>query len=235
MVTVVDPAGPATARPGGARRAGQSPARFGLVLLLQFVLLFVLVGSEGGSDMRKRLDLTSILISLSAIAVSTRRTWERWAVIGLAFVAVTFSGGALSGLRPLGLDAGPLLSVLCSAYTTWLLTRAVVRSRRITSAVLGGALAAYVMAGLAFAIAYGVIEVSRPGAFLAAGAAAVSFADLVYFSFVTLMTIGFGDVTPLAPLARAVVLFEGLFGVVFTTMVMASLVAGYLRHREGAA
>ena len=48
----------------------------------------------------------------------------------------------------------------------------------------------------------------------------------------TLLTIGFGDVTPVAPLARAVVLFEGIFGVVFTTIVMASLVAGYLRHRS---
>ena len=48
----------------------------------------------------------------------------------------------------------------------------------------------------------------------------------------TLLTIGFGDVTAAAPFARAVVLVEGLFGVVFTTVVMASLVAGYLRHRE---
>jgi hypothetical protein len=38
-------------------------------------------------------------------------------------------------------------------------------------------------------------------------------------------------VTPAAPLARAVVLSEGLFGVIFTTAVMASLVAGYLRYR----
>jgi hypothetical protein len=47
-----------------------------------------------------------------------------------------------------------------------------------------------------------------------------------------MLTIGFGDVTPVAPIARVAVLFEGLFGVVFTTIVMASLVAGYLRQRE---
>ena len=62
-----------------------------------------------------------------------------------------------------------------------------------------------------------------------------AFPDLVYFSFVTLLTIGFGDVTPAAPLARAVALLEGIFGVIFTTVVMAALVAGYLRHREGRA
>ena len=81
--------------------------------------------------------------------------------------------------------------------------------------------------GLAFAVAYGVIENVRPGAFETAKALPASFPDLVSLSFVTLLTIGFGDVTPLAPLARALVLFEGLFGVIFTTVVMASLVAGY--------
>jgi hypothetical protein len=221
------PTGPAPSRPGRTHSA-----RFGVVLLLQFALLVVLVGTEGGPDIRKRLDITSILIPLSAIAVDTRRRRERWGVIVLAFLAVSFSGGALSGLRPANVDLGPMLSVLCSGYTTWLLLRAVVSNRQVTTAVLGGALAAYIMAGLAFAIAYGVIAASVPGAFLAASAAGVTFGDLVYFSFVTLLTIGFGDVTPVAPLARAVVVFEGLFGVLFTTVVMASLVAGYLRDRR---
>jgi len=214
-----------------ADRVRRLRARFGVVLLLQFALLFILVGTEGGPDIRRRLDLTSILIPLSAVAVETRRSRERWGVIGLAVLAASFSGGALSGLRPRNFDVGPILSVLCSGYTTWLLMRAVLTSRRVTANVLGGALAAYVMAGMAFAIAYGVIAARIPGAFMAASAAGVTFGDLVYFSFVTLLTIGFGDVTPIAPLARAVVLFEGIFGVIYTTIVMASLVASYLQHR----
>jgi len=102
----------------------------------------------------------------------------------------------------------------------------------VTGDVLAGALASYIMAGLAFAVVYGVIEGRSPDAFQVAGTGRASFPDLVYFSFVTMLTIGFGDVTPAAPLARAVVLFQGLFGVVFTTIVMASLVAGYLRQRD---
>jgi voltage-gated potassium channel len=98
--------------------------------------------------------------------------------------------------------------------------------------VLAGALASFMMAGMAFAVVYGVIEARLPGAFAAPGLEPAAFPDLVYFSFVTLLTIGFGDVTPVAPVARAFVLFEGLFSVIFTTIVMASLVAGYLRHRS---
>jgi hypothetical protein len=215
-----------------AARIGLPKARFSVVLVLQFVVLFWLVASEGGRDMKALLGLTSIIIPLSAIAVATDRKHERRTAVALAVIAVVFNGGWLSGFRPFGAEIGPGLSVLFSAYTTWLLMAGVIRSPRITGDVLAGALASFMMAGMAFAVVYGVIEGRIPGAFATPGLEPASFPDLVYFSFVTLLTIGFGDVTPVAPVARAVVLFEGVFSVVFTTIVMASLVAGYLRHRD---
>ena len=207
-------------------------ARFAAVLLLQFGLLFWLVAFDRGRELRNLLDLTGVIIPLFAIAVVTERRRERRAVVALAVGAMAFSGGALSGVRPGGVDVGPLLAVVFSTYATWKMLLGIVRSERVTGNVLAGALATYIMAGLAFAVVYGVVAVRRPDAFVTAAAAPATFPDLVYFSFVTLLTIGFGDVTPAAPFARAVVLVEGLFGVVFTTVVMASLVAGYLRHRE---
>jgi hypothetical protein len=215
-----------------AARIGLPKARFSVVLVLQFVMLFGLVGSGGGRGMKSLLGLTSIVLPLSAIAMATDRKRERRIAFALAAVAVAFNGGALSGFRPFSLDIGPGLSVLFAGYTTWVLMAGVLRSPRITGDVLAGALASFIMAGLAFGVVYGIIEGRIPGAFAAPGLEPASFPDLVYFSFVTLLTIGFGDVTPAAPLARAVVLFEGIFGVVFTTIVMAALVAGYLRHRS---
>ena len=207
-------------------------ARFGFVLLLQFGLLVWLVAFDHAQDTRVLLDLTGVVIPLFAIAVVTERKRDRRAAVVLAGAAIVFSGGALSGFRPAGGEAGPLLAVVFSAYATWRMLTGIVRSARITGNVLAGALATYIMAGLAFAVVYGVIASRRPDAFATVAATPTSFPDLVYFSFVTLLTIGFGDVTPAAPIARAVVLAEGLFGVVFTTVVMASLVAGYIRHRE---
>jgi hypothetical protein len=215
-----------------AVRVGLPKARFSVVLVLQFVTLFWLVASDAGRGMYRLLELTGIVIPLSAIAVATDRKHERRIAFTLALAAIAFNGGALSGFRPFSFEIGPGLSVLFSAYTTWILMAGVIRSPRITGDVLAGALASFMMAGMAFAVVYGVIEARTPGAFAAPGLEPASFPDLVYFSFVTLLTIGFGDVTPVAPLARAVVLFEGLFSVVFTTIVMASLVAGYLRQRS---
>jgi voltage-gated potassium channel len=207
-------------------------ARFAVVLLLQSGLLVWLVAFDHERDARMLLELTGVVIPLFAIAVVTNRKRDRRLAVALAAGAMVFSGGALSGVRPGGGDVGPLLAVVFSAYATWKMLTGIVSSERVTANVLAGALATYIMAGLAFAVVYGVIAVRRPDAFLTSSAAPASFPDLVYFSFVTLLTIGFGDVAPAAPSARAVVLVEGLFGVVFTTVVMASLVAGYLRHRE---
>ena len=208
-------------------------ARFAVVLLLQFGLMVWLVGFDRGRDMRSELEITGVIIPLFAIAIVTSRRRDRWIAAALATGAIVFSGGALSGVRPGGGNVGPLLAVIFSAHATWKMLIGIVRSERVTSDVLAGALATYIMAGLAFAVVYGVIASRHPAAFMAGTSAPASFQDLVYFSFVTLLTIGFGDVTAAAPAARAVVLVEGLFGVVFTTVVMASLVAGYLRHREG--
>lgn len=213
-------------------RIDRPHARFGLVLLLQFGLVFWLVAFNSGRDIRVLLNLTGVIIPLCAIAVVTEERRQRWIAVGLALVAIVFSGGALSGIRPGNLDLGPSVAAAFSAYATWILLRRIVTSQRVTGDILVGALAAYIGAGLAFAVVYGVIETHQPDAFHTAAAANASFPELVYFSFVTLLTIGFGDVTPVAPLARAVVLFEGLFGVSFMTIVMAALVAAYLRQRD---
>ena len=197
------------------------------MLLLQFGLLFWLIVFDHARDTRALLDLTGVVIPLFAIAAVTERKRDRRVAVVLAAAAIVFSGGALSGFRPAGGAAGPLLAVVFSAYATWRMLTGIVRSERVTGNVLAGALATYIMAGLAFAVVYAVIASRRPDAFVTASAAPASFPDLVYFSFVTLLTIGFGDVTPAAPIARAIVLCEGLFGVVFTTVVMASLVAAY--------
>jgi len=207
-------------------------ARFAVVLLLQFALLFWLVAFDRGRDLRMLLDITGVIIPLFAIAVVTDRKRDRRIAFVIAAAAMLFSGSALSGLRPVGIDAGPLLAVVFSAYATWKMLVGIVRTERVTDDVLAGALATYIMAGLAFAVLYGVITNLRPDAFLTTSGSPASFPDLVYFSFVTLMTIGFGDVTPAGPFARAFVITEGLFGIMFTTIVMASLVAAYLQQRE---
>jgi hypothetical protein len=74
--------------------------------------------------MHAALDLTSVVIPLFAIGVATDRTYERRIAVGLAAAALVVSGGALGGLRPGSVDAGPVLAAVFSAYVTWVVLAA---------------------------------------------------------------------------------------------------------------
>lgn len=212
---------------------GLPRARFATVLVLLLGLLFWLVGPGAARDSRFLLELTTATLLLAAVFAATDHSHRRRTVILFAGLAALPNALSIWGLSFPGLDLGPLMAAVFAGYATFRSLGVVLRSRRVTGDVLAGALAAYVMAGLSFAVVFGVIEAGAPGAFSLASRR-TEFADLVYFSFVTLLTVGYGDVTPALPLARALALFEGLFGVVYTTMVMAALVAAYLGGRRGA-
>ena len=106
--------------------------------------------------------------------------------------------------------------------------RRVLHASAVTPRVVAGALSAYLMIALTWALAYGAVEVTWPGSIHVTPPpgrlATVDVHTLMYFSGVTIMTIGYGDVTPVAPLTRTLAVLEGLTGIVFTTVVLGALV-----------
>jgi voltage-gated potassium channel len=212
-------------------RRGFPRARFAIVFVLLLALATGLVAFASSTDLRVRLNLAATAIVLITLVAATGNRRRRRVALALGVVSLASNGTSLSGFRPFGLELGPLAAFLLLAYTTILLVGALMRAKRVTGDVLAGALAAYIMTGLAFAMIYGAAESVTPGAIHVAHALRPSLSDLVYFSFVTLMTIGYGDVTPGLPTTRAVAMLEGLSGIALTTIVMASLVASYLSRR----
>ena len=209
-------------------RVGLPRARFVTVLGLLLLLLVIEVGVGFRGSSPALTGLWSSVILVVAIVTATEDRRSRRTGLTLAALAILSNGISLAGYHPWGLSPGSAMSALFAGYATWRLFTGVVRSERVTGDVLAGALAAYVLAGMSFALVYHFIDTRWPGSFAVAGGQQAAFPDLVYFSFVTLLTIGFGDVVPTTGPVRAVTLLEGLFGVVYTTVVMAALVAAYL-------
>ena len=91
-----------------------------------------------------------------------------------------------------------------------------------------GAIAAYLLIGLLFAQVFRLIAQWAPGAFLLHGAPR-DYDTLVplfrYYSFVTLTTLGFGDLSPIHPLARSMTVLEALIGVLYPAVLIARLVS----------
>ena len=179
------------------------------------------------------LTLVGLTIPILAVAAASDRPRHRRIAVSLAAISVLANGAALS-VGGVPLWAGNGASLIFLAYTTYLLLRAVVGSANVTPEIVAGALAAYVMVGLTWAIAYGVVESHWPGSIHFPGdIPEAGFSDLLYFSFVSLLTIGYGDILPVSRAARTLVLLEGLLGMAFSTVLLAVLVAKGLGAREG--
>ncbi|HEU5182263.1 MAG TPA: potassium channel family protein [Candidatus Polarisedimenticolia bacterium] len=145
------------------------------------------------------------------------------------------------GLPRIGSETfGTATALLFTGYTTVIILASVLRSQRITLNVIAGAVAGYLMLGVTWAMVHLLIDQCTASAYsvtLLDAAGLPNFPTAVYYSFTTLLTIGFGDITPTGSWARAMTVMEGVTGFIYGTVVVAWLVANHVTqitaHKSG--
>ena len=125
--------------------------------------------------------------------------------------------------------------VILGIATGWVVVRAVFGPGRVTYHRILGAILLYLLIGATFVALYTFIGLAIPGAFSGMrfddGPALAS--NLIYFSFVTLTSTGFGDIVPLHPLARSLCNVEGIIGQLFPATLLARLVSLEVTNARG--
>ena len=109
-------------------------------------------------------------------------------------------------------------------YIVVLLVRNLLSQRVITANLIYCAISIYLLIGIMWAGIYTVLEGISPGSF--SGTSETT--DLLYFSFVTLTTVGFGDVAPLSILAKRLAIFEAAMGGIYMAIIIAMIVGRYM-------
>jgi hypothetical protein len=142
-------------------------------------------------------------------------------------------GAAVALQRLLGIGRLTLLEAIPSLLLFLLISAAllvrVFRPGRITVHRLLGAVALFLVLGVTWGLAYQAVQVVHPDAILMNGKPA-SPPEAMWLSFVTLSTVGYGDVVPVHPLARSLAALEALTGVLFP-----SVLIGFLLSQVGGA
>ncbi len=120
-----------------------------------------------------------------------------------------------------------LLLMFCFyLWAIWLAARQVLFSGVVDANRIVGAICIYLLMGLIWALMYLFIAQAIPGAFN--GVEQIvwydNFANIAYYSFVTLTTLGYGDISPVAPIARFLVYMEAVVGVFYMAILVASLI-----------
>jgi hypothetical protein len=108
----------------------------------------------------------------------------------------------------------------------------VLRHRRVSYETVLGALCAYVLIGLLFAFLYLAVNELRGEPFFAQQGEHVQ-GEYLYFSFVALTTLGFGDLSPSVGLPQALTVLEALIGQIFLVTLVTRLVTLWVRQSRG--
>jgi len=163
------------------------------------------------------LNIIAAAVLLSATyAVSRRRSFFIFAIsVSIFSIALTFWLAAAPTYWLIVISHGTLV-VLISFFAVAILSY-VLGSGKVTWDKIYGAVCAYLLFGYAWTFAYSVIETVQPGSFISLSSPAPhdlisSVMQLRYFSFVTLATVGYGDIVPHTPAARTMALLEAILG-----------------------
>jgi len=116
-------------------------------------------------------------------------------------------------------------STLFFAFATFTIVRHLFRHKRVTSDLIRGAICGYFLMGLMWASCFALMQAIHPGSFTGDQTAYLDLEDLIYFSFVTLTTTGYGDIAPATGQARALSIIEAVMGQMYVAVNIATLVA----------
>ena len=226
----------------GSRRAFQRmdpTSRYGTLFGL-LLLTFILAGSlpTGRWSALVILIVESATLYMALVATGARRVLLYWAGAVIVFGILAGLTNAFHGSTELD-KASATISVLLVIIAPLEIIRAVVVRRKVDIQTVMAALCFYVMIGLFFATLFHSLQETSGHAFFdQVNRGSVS--DFLYYSFATLTTVGYGDLSASFPIGRTLSVAESMLGQLYLVTVVAVLVANLapvkemkLRHKKG--
>jgi hypothetical protein len=216
-------------------------SRYGLLLAtLSGMLLLVPPLAELEQGFLFTAAVFSMVLVACAVAIGDWLS-ARWIAFALAIAAI--GGDALVRIYPYA----PLVVVVRSitagfvAFVTGVILLRIIREERVSNDTILGGICVYLLLGLLFESVFEIVEFVLPGSFrsgtVALGELAQSqgdvarYPELVYYSFVTLTTLGYGDITPVGSLPRVLSTAEAVIGQLYLAILVAALVGMRLAQR----
>ena len=204
----------------------RSQANLSVFLGLLVVTVFVLPALSGRVE---RITLTTNLVAsvvlTGGVAIAWGRKWLLAAGVMVAIPAIVLRW--LEWLTPgprlnIWNEAGSLAAVVMIIV---IVLAQVFRGGRVSSTKVQGAVAAYLLLGIAYAHGYRIASLLDPSAITSTEGPLKSAVDWMYFSFSTLSTVGYGDIVPTGRMSRMLAIGEAVTGQLYLAILIARLVA----------
>jgi voltage-gated potassium channel len=182
--------------------------------------------------------LASITVSawlVSEVGSKRRIAGAALGITGILIFAVEMLDlASLSGFirQPLGFILA-VMTILLLFYCGGIILGSLMRTSRVTPNEILGTINLYLILGFIWAHTYGIVELYRPGSFKSSVIVEDHGSELVYFSFVTLTTLGYGDITPITSIARMLSIVEAIVGQFYVAVVITYLLSVYITQQHG--
>jgi hypothetical protein len=213
--------------PTAVLRIVDSYASLLVLLVANFFLLELVDDVRWGAVGSTLLSAVALLVAISDPDAGHRINRRHWTLVAscvaLAPIVLFVTSASLVGLTYL------LPVALLVTATLPVTINRVLHHRRVTRETILGALCAYVLIGLLFAFLFLAVDDLRDAPFFAQSGEHDQ-GEFLYFSFVALTTLGFGDLSPAVGLPQALTVLEALIGSIFLVTLVARLVTLWARE-----
>jgi len=213
-----------TAEPAAASEQKVVRDAYGIALLLVLGSVLGLIAS--GTALRSVFTFASSLCLMAALLITLRvsgvdRTRTR---LGEALAVIVFGVGAaaLAFVDGIGQVAALVAWALLTMGTIAAVGRRLRTYERVTLQLVMGLLVVYLLLGILFGIAYEMVEAVNPPAF---AQGEQGFSGALYYSFITMATVGYGDVSPGNDPVRALAVAESIIGQLYLVSVVSLAVS----------
>ena len=202
-------------------------------------LLVALIATLLLTPLAKPLPLVASLIGMAAQLAGLYAVWHNQSIrsiviSGLAICVPMRLAAQLAGNQyPLLIPFSHTTSGVYFAILTFVVLVRVIAHQQVTSQTVFGAVCGYLMIGYVFTFGYLVLTILDPAAIVINGQPlgvevttniGEHMAELAYFSFISLTTVGYGDIVPVGPVARTLAVVEVLAGQLYLVVIVARLV-----------
>jgi uncharacterized membrane protein len=212
-------------REGYAERFARGDS-YGLLLAL-LVALYVLIAAEQHDNLWGRFIISMVLGAVLLLAFHTSHVRSRAFTIGIVLVVAADIANFLPAATGRhGGDGSTFVMFVLVLLAPIAIVHRIIRHETVGIETILGSICVYVLIAIAFAGIYGAVNEAEPTGFFAQKVEPNNV-DFLYFSFVTLTTVGYGDLTPGTSTGRVIVTFEAVAGQIFLVTLVARLVSLY--------
>ena len=212
--------------------------RFEIFLTTQLAILFGSLLFPQDFFEKILLPLLYLVSIIAGILMISKRKKLTWLFIVLFLVAAFMFGSAMISRTENTENIIIRLSIyfVFHIIVTWNIIQQVWRAKRVTKNVIIGLMSGYISLGFLAFFLFMSIELVQPGSFQGVSMNSENLelrADaIMYYAYITLLTIGYGEIVPAVPIAQKAAILVGLIGQFYMVIITAVVVEKYIRHSE---